>query len=86
MELGRLSLPDRWLQSCIRFRNQLVALPADDLYRDVLFDSASAGIGFAKHMQQACDAPGSALNRYILPGGLVGVLQLPCWTLYSCAA
>jgi hypothetical protein len=78
LELGWLSLPDRWLQSCIRFWNQLLALPADDLYRDVLFDSASTGIGFAKHMQQACNASGSTLNLCILPpGGGGGLAAAP---------
>ena len=38
-ELGHLSLQQRWLQTCIRFWNALVALPMDDLFRDVLYDS-----------------------------------------------
>ncbi len=78
LESGWLSLPDCWLQSCIRFWNQLLALPAVDLYRDVLFDSASTGIGFAKHMQQACNASGSTLNLCILPcGGGGGLVAAP---------
>ncbi len=56
------------------------------LYRDVLFDSASTGIGFAKHMQQACNASGNTLDLCILPssggGGLAAapldILQLRC--------
>ena len=31
LELGWLSLEDRWQQSALRFWNQLVALPEDDL-------------------------------------------------------
>ena len=38
-ELGHLSLQQRWLQASIRFWNALVALPVDDLFRDVLYDS-----------------------------------------------
>ncbi len=48
LELGRLSFEDRWQQSALRFWNQLVALPEDDLYRDVLFDSVATRTGFAR--------------------------------------
>ncbi len=68
LELRRLSLPARWLQCGVRFWNQLLALPVDDLYRDVLFDSASNGFGFAHHLQRACRAVGYALD--------LGALQL----------
>ncbi len=71
-------LPDCWLQYYIRFRKKLLALPADDLYRHVLFDSASTGIGFAKHMQHAGSASGSTLHLCILPcGGDGGLAAAP---------
>ncbi len=40
LELWDMSLQDRWLQCCIRFWNRILSLPVDDLYRDVLSDSA----------------------------------------------
>ncbi len=59
--LGHLSLQQRWLQACIRFRNALVALHVDDLFRDALYDSLhEAGTpgprnaGFAKGVHDRC--------------------------------
>ena len=70
------------------FGTSWLALPADDLYRDVLFDSALLhGIGFAKHMQQACNVLGSTLNRCILPGGGgEGLAAALAGHVHSCAA
>ena len=62
LELGWLSLPDRWLQCAVRFWNQLLALPADDLYRDMLYDSVANNVGFAKGLQQACQQAGFVLD------------------------
>ena len=59
--LGHLFLQQRWLQACIRFWNALVALPVDDLFRDVLYDSlqdaGSPGprnAGFVKGVRDQC--------------------------------
>ncbi len=38
-DTGFLSLQQQRLQASIRFWNQAVALPAGDLYRDLMFDS-----------------------------------------------
>ena len=56
LELGWLSREDRVQQSALRFWNQLVVLPEDDLYRDVLFDSATTRTGFARGLQGICSA------------------------------
>ena len=58
LELGWLSLEDRWQQSALRFWNQLVALPENDLYRDVLFDSVTTRSGFARGLQRICSSVG----------------------------
>ena len=50
-----MSLPDRWLQCCIRFWNRILSLPVDDLYRDVLSDSV-LNVGLARGLQERmCD-------------------------------
>ncbi len=60
LELGWLSLEDRWQQSALRFW-KLVALPEDDLYRDVLFDSVATRTGFARGLQRICSTVGHDL-------------------------
>ncbi len=45
LELGWLSLKCYWQQSALRFWNQLVALPEDYLYRDVVLDSVITRTG-----------------------------------------
>ncbi len=76
-ELGHLSLEQRWLQACIRFWNALVALPVDDLFGDVMYDSLQeAGTpgprnaGFAKGVRDQCALLGFSLlpdRRGLLP-------------------
>ena len=68
-ELGHLSLQQRWLQASIRFWNALIALPVDDLFRDVLYDSlqdaTSPGprnAGFAKGVRDQCALLGFSLT------------------------
>ena len=67
LELGWLSLSDRWLQCAVRFWNQLLKLPVDDLYRDVLIDSIAVRAGFAQGLRQACAAIGHDLDLEARP-------------------
>ena len=61
-ELGQLSLHGQWFRSCIRFCNRILSLPSDDLYQDVLFDSAVCNIGFVKGLRKECSAVGLHLG------------------------
>ena len=68
-ELGVKSLRERWLTASLRFWNQLAALPAGDLYRDILFDSmlearesTHTGLGFVGGLRSACHAIGFELE------------------------
>ncbi len=93
-ELGHLSLRQRWLQACIQVWNVLVALPVDDLFRDVLYDSSQeAGTsgphnaGFAKGVRDQCALFGFSLlladRSGLLPICLETVLQLSRLQLQS---
>ncbi len=62
-EISFLISQQQWLQASIRFWNQVVALPAGDLYRDLVFDSLQEAVmpgplneGFVKglHDESAC--------------------------------
>jgi hypothetical protein len=53
-ELDQLSLHEWWFRSCIRFYNRILCLPEDDLYQDVLFDSATCDVGFVKGSRFEC--------------------------------
>ena len=62
LELGALSLHDRWLQCAVRFWNRLLDLPADELHRNVLYDSVVTNIGFARGLRSACREVGWELD------------------------
>jgi hypothetical protein len=60
-ELDQLSLHGQWFRSCIRFYNRILCLP-DDLYPDVLLNSAACGVGFDKGLRLECSAVGLDLG------------------------
>jgi exonuclease III len=64
-ELDQLSLHGQWFRSCIRFCNRILCLPEDDLYQDVLFDSAACDVGFVKGLRLECSAVGLDLGSSI---------------------
>ena len=55
----------QWFRSCIRFCNRILCLPEDDLYQDVLFDSAACDVGFVKGLRLECSAVGLDLGSSI---------------------
>jgi hypothetical protein len=57
-ELDQLSLHGQWFRNGIRFCNRILNLPEDDLYQDVLFDSATCDVGFVKGLRHECSAVG----------------------------
>jgi hypothetical protein len=44
------------------FFNRILCLPGDDLYQDVLFDSATCDVGFVKGLRLECSAAGLELG------------------------
>ncbi len=67
-EIGFMSLQHQWLQASIRFWYQVVALPAGDLYRELMFDSPQEAVmlgplneGFAKDLHEQCAQSGITL-------------------------
>ena len=50
-ELGEVPLPQRWLQSAVRFYSQVVSLPFGDLFRDCMYDSMRESAQSTPHNQ-----------------------------------
>jgi hypothetical protein len=83
-EIGFLSLQQQWLQASIRFWNQVVALPAGDLYRDLMFDSLQEAVmpgplnkGFVKGLHEQCAQLGFPLTDLgLLPVSLKMIMHL----------
>jgi hypothetical protein len=72
-DLDQLCLHGRWFRSCIRFLNRILCYLEDDLYQDVLFDSATCDVGFVKGLRLECSAVGLDLGSSTDLLGLIDV-------------